>query len=208
MALPERAPDDAGAPVPTRVLKVRLSLKGRPIKSFRFKQEAVMVGRDPDADIFLDNPGVSRHHLRIVSGARGYYEVEDQGSANGSILNEKRLSNRPEVLMNNDVIHIGKFSLWVTYDEERRGRPEDIRTTPPSAFQGTTVLSTQELETLVAGYREGERDRQRAGRPADAAPWPEPAPRERSRSTLAVVAAVAFLVGLALGGSAIWLLIR
>jgi len=202
MGLPERAGE--GAPQPgAKVLKVRLSLKGRPIRSYRFKQETVTVGRDPDSDIFLDNPGVSRHHLRLHGTARGHYEAEDLGSANGTFLNDKSMSGQSEILMENDVLHIGKFSLWISYEDERRGHQGgDTRAMTPTAFQGTTVLSTVELENLVSDYRE------RADREA---PPPVSAPAVRtgfSNAAVALLLVISFLAGILVGGAGLWFLGR
>lgn len=40
------------------------------------------IGRDPLCDLRVDDPGLSRHHLRVRHGRRGF-EVEDLGSTNG-----------------------------------------------------------------------------------------------------------------------------
>ena len=129
-----------------RLLKIRLSLKGRPIKTFTFNKEVITVGRNPEADIFLDNPGVSRDHLKLEMTSRGFYAVEDLGSANGTFLNDQPIKR--EYLMNNDVVRVSKFSLWVNYEEDRRSLSPSGRT-HPHAFEGTTVLSTDELEEMM-----------------------------------------------------------
>lgn len=129
-----------------RLLKIRLSLKGRPIKSYTFNKEVITVGRNPEADIFLDNPGVSRDHLKLEMTSRGFYAVEDLGSANGTFLNDQPVKR--EYLMNNDVVRVSKFSLWVNYEEDRRSLSSSGRA-HPHAFEGTTVLSTDELEEMM-----------------------------------------------------------
>ena len=129
-----------------RLLKIRLSLKGRPIKTFTFNKEVITVGRNPEADIFLDNPGVSRDHLKLEMTSRGFYAVEDLGSANGTFLNDQPIKR--EYLMNNDVVRLGKFSLWINYEEDRRSLSPSGRANP-HAFEGTMVLSTDELEEMM-----------------------------------------------------------
>jgi predicted component of type VI protein secretion system len=129
-----------------RLLKIRLSLKGRPIKTFTFNKEVISVGRNPEADVFLDNPGVSRDHLKLEMTSRGFYAVEDLGSANGTFLNDQPIKR--EYLMNNDVVRVGKFSLWVNYEEDRRTMSASGKL-HPQAFEGTTVLSTDELEDMM-----------------------------------------------------------
>jgi pSer/pThr/pTyr-binding forkhead associated (FHA) protein len=134
-------------------MKVRVSLKGRPIKSYTFNQDVIMIGRNPEADIFLDNPGISREHLRLEMTSRGFYAAEDLGSANGTYLNDQPIKR--EYLMNNDVVRIGKFSLWVSYEEDRRETGDQIHP-QASTFEGTTVLSADELEGMMTTSKEAE----------------------------------------------------
>ena len=88
------------------LLRVRLSLKGRPIKTYTFDQKDVSIGRDPESDICLDNAGISRLHARIERTAGGYV-IEDLGSANGTYLNEQPV--RREFIGHDDVVQIGKL---------------------------------------------------------------------------------------------------
>ena len=46
-----------------------------------------LIGRDPGAQVWLDAPGVSRQHARIVIDAAGV-RVEDLGSKNGTTVSE------------------------------------------------------------------------------------------------------------------------
>lgn len=48
-----------------------------------------VLGRAPDCGIHLDHPGVSRQHVRLTPTEEGLL-VEDLGSTNGWLLNEKR----------------------------------------------------------------------------------------------------------------------
>jgi pSer/pThr/pTyr-binding forkhead associated (FHA) protein len=142
---------DAPAPVTpaSMVTKIRLSLNGRPIRSFSFTKDTIAIGRDPEADVFLDNPGVSRHHLRLEKCAEGY-RAEDLGSANGTILNDQALTQA--VLKHDDVLRVGKFSLWICYQEDRRQSPSEAPPSPNTS-SGTTVLTTAELDKMVTKMR-------------------------------------------------------
>ena len=68
----------------------------------------ITVGRDPRADILLDDSTVSRSHavFRRVNGA---YSVIDAGSLNGTYVNRQRVDQKQ--LNNGDEIMIGKFRL-------------------------------------------------------------------------------------------------
>ncbi|MFK3575330.1 FHA domain-containing protein [Bifidobacterium thermacidophilum] len=71
-------------------------------------EDEVTVGRDPHADILLDDSTVSRHHA-VFRRTNGTFEVIDAGSLNGTYVNRQRVDNA--VLHNGDEIMIGKFRL-------------------------------------------------------------------------------------------------
>jgi len=148
------------------LLKVRLSLKGRPIKSYMFDKPKVTIGRDPKADIFLDNTGISRNHA-VIERTAGGYVLSDLGSANGTFLNEKPV--RKEYLGTDDVVHIGKFALWMDIEPERRERSLLGSRSNPTAMEGTMVIDPEDLLEM---QRKSAVDRESAG----AAAPPRPAP--------------------------------
>ncbi|MEP7028136.1 MAG: FHA domain-containing protein, partial [Candidatus Eisenbacteria bacterium] len=88
-----------------QLLKLRVTLKGRPVRAYSFKKECVTVGRNPESDVFLDNPGISRDHCKLEQTPSGLYLVHDLDSANGVFVNEVQVARQP--LMNNDVLRIG-----------------------------------------------------------------------------------------------------
>jgi len=63
-----------------------------------------VIGRDPLADIQIDDSAVSRRHARIVA-RDGAYAVEDLGSANGTFLGGTRISRQE--LESGDRIQLG-----------------------------------------------------------------------------------------------------
>ena len=71
-------------------------------------EDEITVGRDPRADILLDDSTVSRSHavFRRVNGA---YSVIDAGSLNVTYVNRQRVDQKQ--LNNGDEIMIGKFRL-------------------------------------------------------------------------------------------------
>lgn len=143
------------------VLKIELSLKDRVIQSYSFTQEKVVVGRDPEADIFIDNTGVSRAHTGIEWVAGGTYVVKDMGSTNGTFLNDKSIRREP--LRSGDVITLGKFTLKVAIEAEDDA-PKQHHSGGGGAedFEGTTVLSADQLKRMMA---KAEADRQNGAAP-------------------------------------------
>jgi len=193
----------------THLIKLRLSLKGRPIKTFAFTKDAITVGRDPACDVFLDNPSISREHLKLELMPNGHYRLMDMASANGTYLNDERV--KTAYVYNSDVIRIGKFTLWVAVERDRREQREpDERRVSPEANQGTMLLSPTEMDRLMSLAREEERVPPRAQPTAPRAPAKRapPASSPRSQGLVFVLVCVVFLLATAVGAGAAWLLLR
>lgn len=187
--------DEAARTQDSEILKLRVSLKGRPIRSYVFTKDVITVGRDPDADVFLDNPGISREHLRIEKSPDGFF-VEDLGSANGTYLNDELVRQR-KYLKHEDILRIGKFSLWVSLEEDRRNAlPEPVSS--PTTLQGTTVLSMADLQTMMAKLKASEPAVLSEARPA-AIPAASASVMQKSIRSWLPGFAVIFAAGLVLG---------
>lgn len=69
-------------------------------------QQIIVVGRAPEASVFLDDVTVSRHHAEFRHGAGGW-SLRDVGSLNGTYVNRVRVEDQQ--LAGGDEIQIGKF---------------------------------------------------------------------------------------------------
>lgn len=183
------------------LLKLRLSLMGRPVRNFTFDKPVISIGRDPGSDVFVDNPGVSRDHFRLEKTPGGEYQLVDLGSANGTFVNDQMVHTA--VVKNNDVVRFGKYTLWVGYDTDRRASSQEMRKTSVGTEQHTMVLSRTELGNLLETSKE--REEHPVTPPAGvAAGASAPAPAHGSPVAAIVVS---FLLGAALGAGAVWLLL-
>jgi pSer/pThr/pTyr-binding forkhead associated (FHA) protein len=81
-----------------------------PSKGARFLIDSgeVAIGRSVDSPIFLDDVTVSRKHALIVREEKTF-SIKDQGSLNGTYLNNQSVLNSP--LTTGDEIQIGKFHM-------------------------------------------------------------------------------------------------
>jgi DNA-binding winged helix-turn-helix (wHTH) protein len=70
-----------------------------------------VVGRGVDASVWIDAPGVSRHHAQIVV-RQGEATLEDLGSKNGTYIAGNRVTT-PHRLANGDQIRLG--SVVITF---------------------------------------------------------------------------------------------
>jgi ABC-type multidrug transport system ATPase subunit len=68
-----------------------------------------IIGRDPDADILLPSPSVSRRHAALQA-SQPEWQLIDLNSKNGTFLNGKRIA-APQKLRAGDVIQIASFRL-------------------------------------------------------------------------------------------------
>jgi len=68
-----------------------------------------IIGRAPDAGVWIDAPGVSRHHAKITITESGA-TIEDLESKNGTFVRGERISG-PTLLNDGDQIRVGPVLL-------------------------------------------------------------------------------------------------
>ena len=81
---------------------------GRVGQSFPLRGERMTVGRNPDADVFLDDVTVSRDHAALVRRG-GDWHLDDLGSLNGTYVNRHRIETHR--LQDGDELQVGKYKL-------------------------------------------------------------------------------------------------
>jgi len=81
---------------------------GRGGETFALDGDRMTIGRNPDAEIFLDDVTVSRNHAMLVRRADGVY-IDDLGSLNGTYVNRRRIESHR--LGDGDELQVGKYKL-------------------------------------------------------------------------------------------------
>jgi predicted component of type VI protein secretion system len=140
-------------------MDARVWLTGKDSKPRSFPLgERTMVGRDPEADVCIDDEAVSWHHLEVeVRG--GILMGTDLDSRNGTALNGEPL-DRPRRLRDGDVLTVGEYRLEISAPVSGRAGAT------VAASEPSVALSEEERATaaaLVAPYRS---EGAFAGRPA------------------------------------------
>lgn len=69
------------------------------------------IGRSKNNDFVIDDPSVSRVHLRVELENMGKISVEDLDSSNGTLVNGRRI--RKSLLVRNDQLLLGNYQVDV-----------------------------------------------------------------------------------------------
>ncbi len=108
------------------------------------EKKRLSIGRTNDNDIVLENRAVSRKHAMIEFNNNAAVVVDNE-SLNGVFVNNRKISE--EVLRNDDIITIGKYSL--VYHAESTQSGDDAG----ASFDGTMVLRTKKQKQLLDNDR-------------------------------------------------------
>jgi len=100
-------------------------------KMFKVEQNEMLIGRSDDANIQIEDEGVSRKHAKITKLADGQIMIIDLGSTNGTFFNGTKISEH--ILKDGDKIQIGsttilKFSYQDDQEEQFQKQQYDSAT--------------------------------------------------------------------------------
>ena len=101
----------------------------QPNQTYELNKDIITVGRDITNDIVINDPEVSRHHMRLTRGAGGF-TLEDLGSTNGTFINGQRLTGA-KPLNNGDMVGLGET---VTLAYEVAGGQQPAAAPPASPY--------------------------------------------------------------------------
>lgn len=88
--------------------KLTISLNGAAIGHYFLEKERFVIGRRPTCDVQINDQGISKEHLAIVSVGNDQI-VEDLGSTNGTVVNGQQVKRH--ILQNGDVIEVGRYCI-------------------------------------------------------------------------------------------------
>ena len=90
---------------------VTVTLPGTPEHFSKVCQGQVVVGRNPEVDLQLVHPMVSRRHAEITFEESGCFLVSDLGSSNGTVINDELLQDASKRVEGRVVVQIGPYIL-------------------------------------------------------------------------------------------------
>ncbi|MCP3426887.1 FHA domain-containing protein, partial [Rothia sp. AR01] len=106
LTTPRARPGSGARAEPAADLRPVLDINGQ---RFSLQASSIVLGRSSEADITVEDTGVSRRHLEILN-QDGVYLAVDLGSTNGSTVDGTRLNGRRE-LVDGSVITMGRTKI-------------------------------------------------------------------------------------------------
>ena len=101
---PARAPSATGGEAAIVLLE-----EGHEARTYQLHKQSVAIGRLPECDIVISDPGASRRHATITREDGSEYVLTDLGSTNGTLVNDEPVGEH--VLSDGDRITIGNTVL-------------------------------------------------------------------------------------------------
>jgi serine phosphatase RsbU (regulator of sigma subunit) len=120
-----------------------------PGRRFPLDDESI-IGRQPDAKVYLESLAVSRKHARLVREGASIL-VEDLGSSNGTFVNGQRISGRVP-LTERDTLQVGPYEMSLVVDTPAVEPPQIVResiSVQPHNHTLFTQNPSQKLEVML-----------------------------------------------------------
>ncbi|HET7477616.1 MAG TPA: FHA domain-containing protein [Dermatophilaceae bacterium] len=102
-AAPKQATPKPSKRVPTTMVVTQGGLTGTTVP---LKPSGVLLGRNPECTLVLDDDFASGRHARLYQGPEGWV-LEDLGSTNGTYLDDQRVTTS-QLVRTGSAIRIGK----------------------------------------------------------------------------------------------------
>ena len=93
------------------MIKIVLKLKDKELKTLETDKPEILIGRNENNDIHINNLGASKKHARIFR-RNGDYIIEDLKSTNGTMMNNENITMAR--LTGKDIVTIGKHNLHIS----------------------------------------------------------------------------------------------
>ncbi len=141
------------------MIELRLTYQRRPVKTVQFDQEEMVIGRDADCAIPIDNIGISRRHASIERFGE-FYLLKDLGSENGTYIRGRRvkfycLNDEDEICISNYSLFFRRVGGESTFDSETAGaagaREKNLEVTMPLDVREMDRMQ-MERSSAVTGY--------------------------------------------------------
>jgi len=176
-------------------------------RTFDFDRRKVVIGRDPSADVVIDDIQISRKHLIITRGKTGFF-AEDNGSTNGTFFNGKRITKKMEFKPGAELV-LGQDQVLTLEAIEPQTQPQEqsSETVRPPEEQPDVLAPDIDLADTEAETSDSDSTGVMEEPEAEAEPEPKPAEpqpvseaplqkskKQRPKWLIILLAALAFIV--------------
>lgn len=110
--------------------EVVIELSGEEVARVPLSAASMVIGRDPSADIHLDNLALSRRHAQLEQRGADVW-IRDLGSQNGTYVNGQRVDGEL-ALQNGDSVELGRYTISIAGPERAE------QTSPVVTINGPT----------------------------------------------------------------------
>ena len=121
------------------------------VREFILEKGTYTVGRSPENDITIPDPGVSRHHMKLYITDEGIL-VEDLGSTNGTFVNGEKIRGKVRV-NKGDLVFVAEHRITFTLIEEEEQKETSFSTENLSFYalyqMGKILLHSNTLEEVL-----------------------------------------------------------
>jgi len=129
-------------------------------EAIQVTRDNILVGKGPDADLRLEEEGVSRDHAKIVLFPKNVCIVKDLGSTNGTYVNGDEIQAHP--LEHGDQIRVGtstllRFSIEDAIESQLREHLFSQATSDPlTGIKNKKAFDDELIRNLAYSRRHGE----------------------------------------------------
>lgn len=99
-----------------RILSVLDQDSVEKVGRIKVTKDTIVIGRNPDADVYIAHPSVSWRHAKFTKSGE-HYVIEDLGSTNGTYVNGVLIKN-PTQIRKNDEVLLGIYAFSIDFDSE------------------------------------------------------------------------------------------
>ncbi|NLF94843.1 MAG: FHA domain-containing protein [Oligosphaeraceae bacterium] len=129
-----------------RILILSEQMRGT---SFALSADQYTIGRAESCDICISDPTISGHHCTLLKLEADRYAVRDEGSTNGTKVNEAKVTTETVPLSNGDILQIG--GVEVLFDNRQDNKQESRTMTVINLEDtGTSEIATTTMKNLGA----------------------------------------------------------
>ena len=114
-------------------------------RTFELTKDQHTVGRVDERDICIKDPTISTYHCRFIKNGNTYV-VEDQGSTNGTRVNNVPITS--QALQNSDILQIGGVEILYDCDDKSVTTVVQQQTTDIDVTAANTTQTIRRVDEL------------------------------------------------------------